>query len=113
MKEMMNIIHSMDEFEAASSGSLSVFVFSANWCPDCRFIEPFMPDLMEKYHQYEYYYVDRDTCLDICQKVNVMGIPSFVAYENGKEVARFASRFRKTRAEIDTYLASLTQGKGE
>ena len=113
MKEMMNSIHSMDEFEAASSRSLSVFVFSADWCPDCRFIEPFMPDLIEQYSQFTFYYVDRDECLDICQSLHIMGIPSFVAFENGKEIARFASRFRKTRAEIDAYLASLTQGKGE
>lgn len=113
MKETMNIIHNMDEFETVSSGPLSVFVFSADWCPDCRFIEPFLPELMKKYEAYEFYYVDRDQCLDVCQRLGVMGIPSFVAFASGQEIARFVSRFRKTREEIDTFLASLTDGKGE
>ena len=40
MKEYMTAIHSMEEFqEAAAKGGVSVFTFSANWCPDCRFIE--------------------------------------------------------------------------
>ena len=39
MKEYMTAIHSMEEFqEAAAKGGVSVFTFSANWCPDCRFI---------------------------------------------------------------------------
>ena len=33
MKEYMKEIHSLEEFEAAAQDKLSVFVFSANWCP--------------------------------------------------------------------------------
>ena len=53
MKEYMTAIHSMEEFqEAAAKGGVSVFTFSANWCPDCRFIEPFMPKLVEAFSDY-------------------------------------------------------------
>lgn len=56
MKEYMTAIHSMEEFqEAAAKGGVSVFTFSANWCPDCRFIEPFMPKLVEAFSDYTFY----------------------------------------------------------
>ena len=113
MTEIMNVIHSMDEFVEATNHATSVFVFSANWCPDCRFIEPFMPELMEKYKEYSFYYVDRDECIDVCQELGVLGIPSFVCFSNGEEVDRFVSRFRKTKDEIDTFLAGIKNGKGE
>ena len=90
----------MEEFEAAAQDKLSVFVFSANWCPDCHFITPFMPELIAKYKQIAFYYVDRDTCMDICLQLQIMGIPSFVAYSKGEEIARFVSRLRKTKDEM-------------
>ena len=110
MKEIMQAIHSMNEFKEATNNDMSVFVFSANWCPDCKFIEPFMPELMKKYEKMEFYYVDRDECLDICQELGVMGIPSFVAYAKGEEVDRFVSRFRKTKDEIDKFLEAIMKG---
>ncbi|MGX8834379.1 thioredoxin family protein [Amedibacillus sp. YH-ame6] len=111
MKETMQVIHSLEEFKEASRKPMSVFVFSANWCPDCKFIEPFIPELMKKYDAYEFYYVDRDDCLEVCQELGVMGIPSFVAYANGVEIDRFVSRFRKTRDEIDKFLETLRKDR--
>ncbi|MCR0494200.1 thioredoxin family protein [[Clostridium] innocuum] len=107
MKEYMTAIHSMEEFqEAAAKGGVSVFTFSANWGPDCRFIEPFMPKLVEAFSDYTFYYVDRDENIDICQALMVMGIPSFVAYKDGKESGRFVSKLRKTEKEINDFLAA-------
>lgn len=113
MKELMNEIQDIHEFEQAILRPTSVFVFSADWCPDCRFIEPFIGELIKKYHTYDFFYVDRDACLAVCQEANVMGIPSFVAYSHGKELGRFVSRFRKTREEIDTFLSELKDKEEE
>ena len=46
--------------EIRSSKEISVALFSAAWCPDCRFIEPFMPELIRKYAHYRFWYIDRD-----------------------------------------------------
>lgn len=109
MKEYMKVLTSMEEFETAKQADkVSVFTFSANWCPDCRFIEPFMQSLVEKYSDYDFYYVDRDEWLPLCQQLMVMGIPSFVAVGNGCEINRFVSKLRKSEAEIDAFLKSLT-----
>lgn len=108
MKEYMKSLNTMEQFaEAKQADNVSVFVFSANWCPDCRFIEPFMQKLVEKYADYEFIYVDRDEWIELAQEQMVMGIPSFVAVGKGKELGRFVSKLRKSEAEIDAFLASL------
>ena len=83
MKECMQEIKTLEEFETAKQqGGINVFTFSANWCPDCVFIKPFMPKLVEKYSDYHFYYIDRDQLMDAAVELMVMGIPSFVDYQN-------------------------------
>lgn len=108
MKTMMKQLLTVEQYEEVlQQDKVSVLVFSANWCPDCTFIKPFMPNLIEKYHDYDFYYVDRDQSIDLAQKLMVMGIPSFVAVGKGKELSRFVSRFRKTEVQIDEFLANI------
>lgn len=108
LKDHMNVLANAEQFdEVKAEEAISVFVFSANWCPDCRFIEPFMPKLIEKYKDYSFYYVDRDEWISLAQEQMVMGIPSFIGVGKGKELGRFVSKLRKSEAEIDEFLASL------
>ena len=108
MKEYMKEITNLEEFEAAKNASgVNVFTFSADWCPDCVFIKPFMPKLVEKYSEYTFWYVDRDKCVEAAQELMIMGIPSFVGFRDGEEVGRFVSKLRKTEKEIDDFLANL------
>lgn len=110
IKDILQPMTSKEQFEQARQAeSISVFVFSANWCPDCHFIEPFLPQLIEKYAAYHFYYVDRDTWMEFAQEQMVMGIPSFIAVGKGKELGRFVSSLRKTQQEIDAFLASLDE----
>jgi hypothetical protein len=51
--------------------------------------------------------LDRDQFIDLCQQVDVYGIPSFIAYENGKELGRFVSKDRKTQEEIEAFISGL------
>jgi hypothetical protein len=37
----------------------------------------------------------------------VFGIPSFIAFENGKELGRFVSKDRKTQEEIERFISGL------
>lgn len=108
MKEMMNELAGLKQLEEINtSDDVNVLVFSATWCPDCRFIEPFLPKLIQRYSTYHFWYVDRDEWLQVCADFNVMGIPSFIALKSGKEIGRFVSKNRKTEAEIDAFLQSL------
>lgn len=96
-----------EEYIEAMNEGKSVFLFSADWCPDCRVIEPFLPELEEEHKELTFYYVDRDDHIELCQELNVFGIPSFVAFSEGEETGRFVSKFRKTREEIEDFLLSV------
>lgn len=104
----MRDLQSQEEFnELKNSSNKHVFLFSANWCGDCRFIEPFMPDVEQKYNEYTFIHIDRDKFIDTCIELDVFGIPSFVAFGDGKELGRFVSKDRKTQEEIESFIESL------
>lgn len=87
------------------TGRPIVAVFKTTWCKDCHFIDPFMPDIEKKYEgQLELVHLDRDDMADFCSELNILGIPSFVAWSGGREITRFVSKDRKTREEIEQYL---------
>ena len=92
--------------EKLSTGKYVLF-FTADWCPDCRFIKPAMPEIEANFSQFEFILVDRDENIDLCQEMMIMGIPSFVVYEDGKEKARFVNKDRKTKKEVEEFLNNI------
>jgi thiol-disulfide isomerase/thioredoxin len=104
----MKTIETAAQYEEVKKTKKAIFVFSADWCPDCRFIEPFLPEIEQTFSEYEFYYVDRDQLLEVCQQENVFGIPSFIAYDTGKELGRFVSKDRKTKEEVERFIRSLS-----
>lgn len=86
-----------------------ILLFSADWCPDCRVIEPFIPELEENYSDWTFVYVDRDQFIHVCAENDVFGIPSFLAFNDGEEVGRFVSKDRKTKEEIETFLTKVSK----
>lgn len=92
--------------EKLSTGKYVLF-FTADWRPDCRFIKPAMPEIEANFSQFEFILVDRDENIDLCQEMMIMGIPSFVVYEDGKEKARFVNKDRKTKKEVEDFLNNI------
>lgn len=91
--------------EQISQPGLTVAVFKAIWCKDCHFINPFMPAVEEAYAgRITFVELDRDEVPDLCEQLNILGIPSFIAFREGKELVRFVSKLRKTRDEIEQFL---------
>lgn len=95
------------QFKEYKESGRTVFLFSADWCPDCRFIEPFMPEVESDFPDYEFVYVDRDQFIDLCAEHDIFGIPSFLVYSFGEELGRFVSKDKKTKEEIVRFLQSL------
>ncbi|MBA1434576.1 thioredoxin family protein [Bombilactobacillus bombi] len=81
--------------------------FKADWCPDCKFIEPFMPEIAADYPDYQFIEVDRDEFMDLAKDLGIMGIPSFVAFKDGQEIGRFVNKDRKTKPEVESFIDSL------
>jgi thiol-disulfide isomerase/thioredoxin len=103
----MKNLASMEQFDQLRDGGKTIFMFSANWCSDCRFIEPFLPEIETKFSEFTFIHVDRDEFIELCQQLDVYGIPSFIGFENGKETGRFVSKDRKTQEEIEEFITNL------
>lgn len=104
----MKKLESIEQFEQLKNDGKHLFVFSADWCPDCHFADMFLPEIEEKYTEYSFIHVDRDEFIDLCQKLDIFGIPSFVAFYNGEEIGRFVSKDRKTKVEVENFINSLS-----
>ena len=84
-----------------------VLFFSADWCPDCQYIKPAMPAIENDFKDFTFLAVDRDENIDLAGELRVMGIPSFIAYEDGKEIGRFVNKDRKTKQEVESFLSQV------
>ncbi|WP_077619111.1 thioredoxin family protein [Bacillus sinesaloumensis] len=104
MKKLENI----DQYEELIKKGKNILMFSADWCPDCRFIDPFLPEIEGSFTDFTFYYVDCDEFIDLCSTLNVFGIPSFVAFKDGIEIGRFVSKDRKTKEEIEQFIKGLS-----
>ena len=84
-----------------------VLFFTADWCPDCQFIYPALPEIEADFADFTFVRVDRDDYMALAQKWDIFGIPSFVVLEKGQEIGRFVDKNRKTKTEITSFLAGL------
>ena len=85
----------------------TVFFFTADWCGDCRFIQPSLPEIEETNPEFTFIRVDRDQYMDLAKLWDVYGIPSLVVLEKDKEIGRFVNRDRKSKEEINDFLSGL------
>lgn len=103
----MKNLETVEQFNELRNNGKHIFMFSADWCGDCRFIDPFLPDIEANYNEYTFVHIDRDQFIDLCVELNVFGIPSFIAFEEGRELGRFVSKDRKTQEDIEQFIAGL------
>ncbi|NDI36779.1 thioredoxin family protein [Chengkuizengella sediminis] len=91
--------------EMISENKPTIAVFKADWCVDCRFIDPFMPEVIAKYEgKVRFIEIDSEQFPDLVDQYNVLGIPSFIALHENKELIRFVSKLRKTQEEIEAFV---------
>lgn len=89
------------------SGQRTVFLFMASWCGDCHYIKPHLPAIEEAFPDLVFVQLDRDDFMDLAQEWSILGIPSLVVLEKGREIGRFVDKNRKTKQEIIDFLEGL------
>ncbi|MYL20078.1 thiol reductase thioredoxin [Halobacillus litoralis] len=104
----MITLESDQQLKELTENESVILLFSADWCPDCRVIEPFLPELEENYSDWRFVYVDRDQFIHVCAEHDIFGIPSFLAVRDGEEVGRFVSKDRKSKEEIEAFLTKVS-----
>lgn len=103
----MIIPNSLEEIAHYVEYGKTILYFTADWCGDCVFIKPALPEIVEEFSEFNFVEINRDQYIDLCKQLDIYGIPSFVAIENGKEIGRFVSKDRKTKEEIIAFLKAL------
>lgn len=98
----------LESYNKATKGK-AMMVFSTTWCPDCHFLKTFIDALVEENPDWTFYYIDRDKMVDLCIDLDIMGIPSFVAYKDGKEVSRLVNKLRKTQTDIQAFIDAIEE----
>ena len=99
-------ISDLEAYNQAIQGQ-AMLVFSTTWCPDCVFLKTYINDLVKENPDWTFYYIDRDEMVDLCIDLEIMGIPSFVAFNQGQEVSRLVNKLRKTQAEVQEFINAI------
>lgn len=100
----MNIISEQAFDEAVKSGKTVVEVY-ANWCPDCKRIEPMLESWATTYGaQFTLLRLNRDDIPEVAERYDVMGIPSFLVFEEGELTNRLLSRDAKSVRQVEDFL---------
>lgn len=102
----MKYLESEQQFEQLKNEK-TVFLFTSDWCPDCKVIEPELPQIEEKFTEYKFISVDRDKFIDLCVEHGIMGIPSFLVFSAGQQIGSYIGKERKSIEQIDAFLSSL------
>ncbi|GFZ26658.1 thioredoxin family protein [Lactobacillus corticis] len=105
----MELIKELNQskLEEITKSGRTVLEFSADWCPDCRFLDPFLPQIEADFADSTFYKIDRDGSIDLAKEMNILGIPSFVVYQDGQEIGRLVNGDRKTKQEVEDFLRSV------
>ncbi|KAG4992520.1 hypothetical protein AAZX31_09G220400 [Glycine max] len=72
--------------ELKETNKLVVIDFSASWCGPCKFIEPAIHAMSEKFTDVDFVKIDVDELPDVAKEFNVEAMPTFVLCKKGKEV---------------------------
>jgi len=91
--------------EKVLQAALPVLVdFTAEWCPPCKMIAPFVAELAQKYAgRLLVGSLDADEHPDIQYRYGVMGLPTLILFQNGEPVKRIVGF--QPRERLDSQIA--------
>lgn len=84
-----------------------VLIFSSDWCGDCIKLKMFIDEIIDKYTNWQFYYVDRDKFIELAKFYNIYGIPSIVALRDGELIDDLISKEEKSYQQVDQFMNQL------
>ena len=66
----------------------SVLYFTADWCQPCKKVKPIVEELNREYLPGMFQMVDVDIEKEMAQTFQIRAVPTFVLFENNKEINR-------------------------
>jgi thioredoxin-like negative regulator of GroEL len=102
----MNSVESSGDLASAMASDRPLLVcFMADWCGDCHFLKPALPDLEAQFTEnVDFIHLDIDRHASVAQEYDVTGIPSFILFYKGRELYRLVNERRKSKDEVRRFL---------
>ena len=100
------------EFEQKTSSSEQPIIvdFWASWCGPCMMTKPILDKLAREYNgKVQFMPINADDSREVLEQFRVFGIPTVIAIQNGKEVARVTGA--QNEAGYRAMFESLSEGK--
>lgn len=84
-----------------------ILVFSTEWCPDCIMLKMYIDQVVADNPNWEFIYIDSDVHSELAQAYNILGIPSFVALQDGQVASALISKQAKPKELINEWIGSI------
>lgn len=69
--------------KASNADGTAIFEATADWCPNCKAIAPFIEKLIKKYPDARFYSYNTDKALDISHELSAHQMPTFHVFKDG------------------------------
>ncbi len=99
------------EFQQKLESGKPLFVdFWAPWCGPCMMTKPTLDKLGKEFaDEVEFLPINADQSREVLEQFRIFGIPTVIAFQNGKEVARLTGA--QNEAGYRSVFEALAQGK--
>ncbi len=84
-----------------------ILVFSTEWCPDCIMLKMYIDQVVAENGNWEFVYIDSDLHPTVAANYNILGIPSFVALQDGVVVDSLISKQAKPKELINQWIGDI------
>lgn len=85
----MTINANSNDFDKLIGGKKPMLVdFFATWCGPCQLMTPIVEEIADEHKEFEVIKLDIDEFPDIAARNNVMSVPTFIVFKDGKEIVR-------------------------
>ncbi len=91
----MNQLTSESYEGAVASSQKCVVDFFASWCGPCKAMNPILENVENEIGTGKIFKIDVDQNRDLVEKLGIRSVPTFIFYENGKEVDRKTGMVQK------------------
>lgn len=84
-----------------------ILLFSTEWCGDCIVLKMYIDEVVAENSAWEFIYIDSDVHPDLAASYNVLGIPSFVALNDGSVVDTLINKDPKPKQMINDWISNI------